>query len=1059
MTKLDWENSEMIGQNKEPAHATLIPYPDIESAQEKPNYTEHERNYNSPYYQTLDGNWKFHWVNKPADRPADFYKVDYDVKGWDDIPVPSNWQLQGYGIPIYTNVRYPYSVKKDKLPEPSIDHEYNPVGSYRREFTVPEEWLKSKRQIFIHFDGVKSAFYIWVNGEKVGYSQGSMTPAEFNITNLVKEGTNVLAVEVYRWSDGSYLEDQDMWRFSGIYREVFLFATPAIHLRDFFIKMFFDGMYTDTKLTLKAKIKNYGSVDASGYKLEAMIFDDGKNKYGNSLVGSVDVKAGEEALLELSDKYERPRKWNAEIPVLYQMVLLLKNANDEVIEVEQTRFGFRQIEIMNSQLLLNGIPLYFKGADRHEHDPDEGRAVPLRRMIQDIGIMKKHNLNAVRTSHYANHPIWFELCDKYGIYLIGEANVESHELRDTIPASEPIWKAASVDRMLSMVERDKNHPSIILWSMGNEAGFGDNFKAMYKAAKEIDPTRFIHYEGDYAMEVADVQSTMYSPIEKMEVFAKYEDFKGHNLKAENYKGKPVMLCEYEHAMGNSCGSFQEYIDLFEKYANVIGGFIWDFVDQGLRKKDDQGREFWAYGGDYGDEPNDKSFCINGLVGPDRLVHPHLIEVKKGYQSIKFEAVDLSKGQIKIINGYQFQNLDFVVPSWEITADGQLIQAGTLEPLSLPPGEKNTITIPFDKNYFGSPSNLNPGEEYYLRVKFNLKDDWSLAPAGHEMAWAQFKLPFKSPEPAEIDASTLGKVGLEETGELFIVSGERFMASFSKANGMLVSYIIDGKEYLTSSLKPNFWRASTENDKAGRMSFWFGYCAPDFQEETEEFQGINAEKLPSGVVKLTTVIKKVLSDDDDELGDYKITYHVLGNGAIAVDNEFELAGIFPRLGMQLEMPGKYKNMVWLGLGGHETYWDRKNSGTMGLFSAKVEDQIHEYVVPQENANKEEVRWLAMLDGGQEGLLFTGDGLIGGSAWPYTLETLEKALHINELLPYSENITVNIDHKQMGIGGGGCGMLPPETFMPGPGKYKYHLLIRPYSPNMGDLSIIARQRIKI
>ncbi|MFX1323000.1 MAG: glycoside hydrolase family 2 TIM barrel-domain containing protein, partial [Promethearchaeota archaeon] len=478
--KMDWENARMIGQNKEPAHNTLIPYQDVEVALKS---TYHD----SLYHKSLNGNWKFNWVKKPSNRPVNFYNFNYDISEWDELPVPSNWQMYGYGIPIYSNSKYPYSVKKKNIP--SIDHEYNPVGSYRTDFIVPNIW--ERREVFIHFAGVKSAFYLWINGNFVGYSQGSMTPAEFNITNHIQEGSNILAVEVYRWSDGSYLEDQDMWRFSGIFRDVFLFATPKVHLRDFFVFCNLDENYIDALLKIRAKICNFGEKVKDGHKIELILFDKDYNIVDSDplIDHIITIEGNAEVVINMEVNVKNPIKWSAEIPYLYTIVLVLKDNHGEIIEVESCKFGFRTVEIKNSQILINGKPIIFKGVNRHEHDPDYGRAIPFERMVQDIKILKQNNINAVRTSHYPDNPKWYELCDEYGIYVLDEANVESHGLRRKLPKGKSKWANAVIARMVSMVERDKNHPCIFMWSLGNEAGFGKNFIKMKEAALSIDPTR------------------------------------------------------------------------------------------------------------------------------------------------------------------------------------------------------------------------------------------------------------------------------------------------------------------------------------------------------------------------------------------------------------------------------------------------------------------------------------------------------------------------------------------------------------------------------------------
>jgi beta-galactosidase len=1076
--KPDWEVPTMIGQNKERAHCTLIPFNSLENALKEKEYGELKRNYITPNYITLNAvkeEWKFHWVKKPVDRPLDFYKPEFDVSGWKDIPVPSNWQRHGYGIPIYTNVRYPYSIESNFEKAPAIDHEYNPVGSYRRNFTIPEGW--NDREIFIHFDGVKSAFYIWVNGEKVGYSQGSMTPAEFNITKYVNVGEkNVLAVEVYRWSDGSYLEDQDMWRLSGIYREVFLFSTPKVHIRDFFSRSkFTDNTYTDARLKVDVKIANYNLEQKrnQSYSVVMGVYD---NK---SLISSeverqvlIDGRYGKtgDHKVNFEKLFMNPKKWSAEKPNLYDLVLQLKDPDGKVIEVVSTKIGFQQVKIIGNIFYINGKRMYFKGTNRHEHDPERGRAIPVSRMIEDIKLMKQFNINAVRTSHYSNHPIWFDLCNKYGIYILGECNLESHGLIRYIPGHLPEWKDASVDRMVSMVERDKNNPCIIAWSLGNEAGVGDNFAYMKQAANCIDPTRPIHYEADHGVEVSDFISYMYAKPQFMaqlgEMTAKHDGL--YKYKMEE---KPAMLCEYEHAMGNSCGSFKEYIDVFDKYPNVIGGFIWDWVDQGLLETDEKGYKYWTYGGDYGDKPNDKAFCCNGLVAPDRTPNPHLYEIKKGYQSIRTQAFDVTLGKFKITSQYLFVDLSWVELKCELVENGKLIQEKIVSDLIVPPGDTVEIKIPLDLELFKDLSSLTAGNEYFINLRFILKNDELWAPKGHEIACDQYKVPLNSPEIPKVYAEikNLPHVTIEKNDETEVkVSGTnengKFSLKFNKAEAKLVSYYVNGEELITGSPKPNLWRAPTENDKAGQMEMLFGYFHPDYIKDFQTQPEIKVEQLNNSEVKITTITNMPSGDDTDDKGNLKpwtTEYSIFGDGSLKIENFFEITDVAPRFGMSMQIPNKFNNMSWYGLGPHETYWDRDWSGVMGVYNGKVEELIHDYVVPQENSNRTDVRWLSLLNEENKGMLVCApmEQPLSVSAWPYTQERLQESLHINELRPFDENLTVNIDLKQIGIGGGGCGSLPGDDHIIYDGKYSYKFLIYPLTSSSGEKDEIWKKIQKI
>lgn len=1050
--KNDWENARIIGQNKEQAHNTLIPFKDLESALKS--------NKDSIYYKSLNGNWKFNWVKKPADRPINFYEVDYDDKNWDNIDVPSNWQMRGYGIPIYTNVKYPYSINIKEIPRidheygpdgtyrrtfhvPGIDHEYNPVGSYRTTFNIPEDWYD--REIFIHFGGVKSAFYLWVNGEKVGYSQGSMTPVEFNITKYVKKENNILAVEVYRWSDGSYLEDQDMWRFSGIYRDVYLFATPKVHIRDYYARCELDKIYKDAILKLRVKIRNYDQNDAAQLKVGISLLDKDQQFVDSEILMEKMLTVGpdSEIVVDLQTEIKNPKKWSAETPNLYDLILILNDSDNNVIEVEQCKIGFRIVEIKeDGGLYINGKSIILKGVNRHEHDPDHGRAVPLNRTVQDIELFKQYNINAVRTSHYPNDPSLYELCDEYGIYVLDECNLESHGLKDLLPGSDPNWTEACLDRMVSMVERDKNHPSIIIWSLGNEAGFGDNFKKIKTAAFEIDSTRPFHYEGDYKHEITDIISYMYYSPKQLERSAIKHFKKGDK--------RPHVLCEYAHAMGNSLGNFQKFMDVFEKHDNCIGGFIWDYVDQGLRKKSDDGKEYWGYGGDFGDKPNDKNFCINGIVMPDRKPNPALYEVKKVYQNIKVYPIDLSHGKIKIHNKYQFINLDFFDILWELTANGIIIQDGKLEKIKIEAGEQKEVNIAF------KIVKSKPNTEYHIKITSVLSKDMPWANKGDIVAWDQFKIPLDSHIEIEEKISEIPDIKIIESTELIKIVGLDFETIIGKNSGAIESFVFNTIELVSSPLIPNFWRAPTDND--------LGYVdLVEFKDNPQiEYSWKNAGKSRKVVKILIEDLKpnvKRINVQFDVLNSEKYLetiYTIYGSGNIFIENYFTPNKNLFRFGMQMSIPGEFNIMTWYGRGPHESMLDRKTGAAVGIYSGLIEDLIHPYIRPQENGNRTDVRWMALTDKNGFGLLVSD---IGGtnlsiSAWPYTMEDLEKATHNHEL-PRRENITLNIDYKQQGVGGDipGLAVLHSEFKLKKNVLYNYSFRLRPYSKDMGDFTNVA------
>ena len=1029
----DWEDSEVIGRNKEPAHCTLMPYPDARTALESTREA-------SPYHKSLNGNWKFLWVKEPTDRPENFYKLDYDVNKWDDIPVPSNWQMHGYGVPIYTNFTYPFKtnppyILNDNPPEYTSATLRNPVGSYRTEFTVPPRW--KGRQVFIHFDGVKSAFYLWINGEQVGYSQGSMTPAEFNITDYVHDGANVLAAEVYRWSDGSYLEDQDMWRLSGIYRDVYLFSTPGVHLRDFFVRCDLDDQYRDATLKVTAKVQNYSSQTADPHTLEVALL--GANTQSLSPASLVQdrvptIAADGEVVVEMEAQVASPLKWTAETPNLYVVLLTLKDPSGNVIEVERCDFGFREVEIKQGQLWVNGVSTLIKGVNRHEHDPDHGRAIPLDRMIQDITLIKENNINTIRTSHYPDDPKWYNLCNRYGMYVIDEANVESDGISfnlEVLPGSDPKWTAAAVDRMASMVERDKNHPSVIIWSLGNEAGHGKNFEHMAAYARQADPTRPLHYKGMNS--VADMNSHTYPSLPWL------------IDRAEQYPDKPFLMNEYAHAMGNSVGNLQDYWDTILAYPSLIGGCIWEWADQGLRKKAEDGTEFWAYGGDYGDKPTDTIFCCNGIVQPDRRPNPSLHEVKKVYQNIKATPIDLSVGKVRIDNNYDFLDLGFFDASWELSEDGKAIQQGRLGRLDLAPKQKLEVVVPFET------PRLYPGSEYLLKVTFALAEDTLWAKRGHVVAWDQFQLPFAVPPALQVDVTNLPNLQIQERPDDITVIGDGFGLTIGKKSGAIESLEVDGKQLMADPLLPNFWRVPTDNDRGNKMPERLAIWKNAVRELA--VVSVTIEQPQSQVVRVFLEAKFPPGGKSA----YYLTYTVYASADIIVECRF-VPGVglpdLPRFGMQMAMPTEFDTMTWYGRGPHETYWDRKTGAAVGIYSGPVEEQTHLYVRPQENGNKTDVRWVALTNSEGTGLLAVGMPLLSVSAWPFTMADLEKAQHINEL-PRRETITVNLDYGQMGVGGDNSwgAFTHPEYILPCK-PYSYSFRLKPYTPEMGMIAELAR-----
>ena len=835
----DWENPQVTGIQREPAHATLMPYPDVESAL--------RADAPSPFFQLLNGDWQFHFASNPGLAPADFYLPGFDASAWDRLPVPSNWQTMGYGIPRYLAGSYAFDFSNP----PRVQEDTNETGSYRVTFTIPESW--QGRQVFLNFDGVDSAFYVWVNGRQVGFSKDSRTSAEFNITSYLQPGENLLAVRVYRWSDGSYLEDQDMWFLSGIFRDVYLFSTPAAHLRDFTVRTPLDDSYRDADLQVRVEVCNYGSSPRDLSVLASLYDQDGQPVSGwpaqEARSESTCVPGGGSAQLWLSGPVSNPRKWSDETPNLYTLLLALVDETGEVIEVERCAVGFRQVEIRDGKVLVNGREVYFKGVNRHEFDPDRGHVVTLESMVRDIEMMKQFNINAVRTCHYPDDPRWYDLCDRYGIFLIDEANIESHGLWEYF-TNHPDWLAAFIDRGSRMVERDKNHPSIIIWSLGNESGYGPNHAALAAWIHEHEPTRPLFYDGARNEPYVDILSIMYPPLDQLV-----------HLATVPGETRPFILCEYAHAMGNSPGNLKEYWEIIEAYPRLRGAFVWDWVDQGLRKTGPDGRPFFAYGGDYGDKPSDKSFCCNGLVFPDRVPHPALWELKKVIQPVKIEALDLASGLFRITNKYAFLNLAHLSLRYQITINGEAAGGGGDVILETPPGASETFSLRYAVD--GDRIRIRPGiliprsgTEYWLTISLVLAEDTPWASAGHEVAWEQFRLPLEAPAGAPAPS---GELAMREDDQRITVEGEGFSAAFDRQTGRLVGLRRRERELLCQSapyvgLRFNVWRAPTENDngsfgteKATRRWRAVGY---DCLQET--VRQVNVQRLNPSEVKVSVV---------------------------------------------------------------------------------------------------------------------------------------------------------------------------------------------------------------
>lgn len=1027
---MDWENPQITAEGTEAPHATMRVYPSAEGALAGGE---------SPWERSLNGPWKFHWVPKPADRPRDFYRGDFDDRAWKTIPVPSNIEVQGYGVPIYVNIPYPWK----PVDPPRIPHDNNPVGSYRRTFEVPAEW--AGRQVYLSFDGVNSFFYAWLNGQRLGLSKDSRTPAEFNITRFLKPGKNLLAVEVYRWNDGSYLEDQDFWRLSGIFRDVSLRSAETLHVRDFEVGATLDDQYRDGQLKIVAKVRNLGKEEVRAL-VEASLLDASGTEVIRLLPHSGRVGAGAEISLTWAPvRIAAPRQWSAEHPNLYKLLLTLKDGAGRRVEATAVNVGFRRVEIKGGLLLVNGKRVLLKGVNRHEHDPDTGQYVTPESMLRDIRIMKQHNVNAVRTCHYPNASAWYDLCDRYGIYLIDEANVESHGMGygDQTLARRPEWLKAHMDRTQRMVERDKNHPSVIIWSLGNEAGDGPNFEATSAWIHQRDSSRPVQYERAEERPHTDIVCPMYARPQAMAAYA------------ARPQRRPYIQCEYAHAMGNSSGNLPEYWELFYTRPQLQGAFVWDWVDQGFRKPipaadkpNWTGRDwFWAYGGDYGPPgtPSDDNFCCNGLVTPDRKPHPGLNEVKWCYQYVRCRAVDLKAGEIEVANWYDFTNLkDIVDGRWRVRAEDTTLAEGLLPVLDVEPHGKTTVRVPLPA--------IEPivGMEYWLDLSFQLKSDQPWASAGHPVAWDEFPLPLETKSLRARQEAGKPLV-LERDQRSIRIRGEKFSLSIDARQGLLASLKQGQVELLAGPLHPHFWRAPTDNDRGNAMP---KRCAV-WRDAHQSWKAEAVDARQVGPQQIDVAVRARLASVDCR---YDLAYSIFDDGRVVVEASFEPRKKdlpeLPRFGMQLAMPEGFEQLTWYGRGPWETYCDRA-SAPINIFTGKVADQFFkDYSEPGESGNKVDVRWAALANAQGVGLLAAGMPLLSVNALHHRTADLEGPKHPFQI-PWRPEVTVNLDLKQMGVGGDDSwGAKPHDPYRLFPKPLRYRFTLRPFSAADGPLKDLAR-----
>lgn len=1019
-----WENEQINYINVLPARVITYSYPNIKQAL--------ERNVPSTV-KSLNGEWRFMYSEKPELRPLNFYCDTFDISNWKLIRVPCNWERAGYGQPIYTNTVYPFDFNP-----PYISHKINNnnVGSYKRIFELPDSY-KNKRLI-LHIGGAYSAYFVWVNEKFIGYKEDSCLPGEFDISSVARIGKNSISIQVFRYSDGSYLEDQDHWRLSGITRNVYIEATPKTGIYDFFVRTVFDDEYNDATLEIRPKLYSTDNVNLWKWSLVAQLYNsegvevtDTFSISGRMAMNPLSQVRYAQPFALMSKKVEKPIKWSAENPYLYTLVLTLKDRYGKIVECRSTQVGFRDYRInSDGEFLVNGQPTKLYGVNRHEHSPCTGKYVSREEMEQDVKLMKQFNINCVRTSHYPNDTYWYELCDKYGIYVMDEANIENHGKWTGTLVLRPEWNSAFMYRVINMVERDKNYASIFSWSLGNESGYGANFASAAGWIKVYDPTRLIHYEGCSGIigqdpyDFQDFISRMYPDISTID-----------SLSCPETGNKPVFMCEYAHSMGNSTGNMKEYWDLIHQKKRLCGGCIWDWIDQGLEEKSGIGEKFYSYGGFYGDKPTASNFCLNGIVAPDRTPKPALWSIKYIFQPFIIKPVDLKNGEISIYNRSVFTNLSKYQVCWSIQKDGIEIRNGILSEIQLSPKDSTFLRIPFGK--------INPdfASEYYLRISIQTKSSSYWADAGFEIAKEQFKLPFYNYNKPKYKLKTNDKIITKNSEqELTICIGKTFECHFNKEKAILTSIKKNGVEYLSKALHPNFWRPQTDNDRRCWKShetrkIWHslseGFPLNEFKIKNVSFEKINIE------------VKRMSIDEEIKCVE---NYSIDNQGVISVKLSLSIGDTLPdpmRVGMQVGVNKSFDQMQFYGMGPFENYIDRKVGAEVGVYRGSVKDFYYSYVKPQESSNHMDIRWLR-LNNDLTGLLFiSGDSLLSCSVWPYTMQDIERAQYTFQLIK-NQGYIVNIDLLQAGVGGNtswNSSGMPLEKYRLTSKEYVYNYKIIP------------------
>jgi len=1028
----DWENPQVIARNKMFGHVPMGAYTNIEMAKTA-NRTA------SPNVKSLNGEWAFKLFPNPEAVPPEFSGVGFDGSDWEPITVPGNWQIQGFDDPpIYTNVAFPFD------PNPPFVPKDNPTGCYWREFDLAAADLDA-RKLFLLFEAVDSAFYVWVNGQPVGYSQDSRLPAEFDITEFAHDGKNTLAVRVMRYCDGTYLEDQDMWMVSGIQRDVLLFSKPEVHIEDFFVRSQFDAIYQDAVISAEVRIPRVPN--RSEYAVGMHLFDqDGEPVPGFPVNQSVaqnmpyDPKVQHTAHAQFEMPVEAPKHWTAETPYLYTVVFILKDQAGTQMDIESTRFGFRQVEIKDGVLLVNGKRLIARGVNRHENHPDRGRALTREDMLADILAMKRLNFNTVRTCHYPAHPTWYDLCDQYGLYVIDEVNLETHGLMGEL-SNDPRWALAYLDRAQRLVLRDKNHPSVLIWSLGNESGHGPHHASMTAWIHFYDPSRFVQYEsGLPGPEISDILCPMYPYIEKVK-----------ELLSDASETRPFIMCEYAYAKGNSTGNFYKYWDLVDRYPSFQGGCIWDWSDKALTHTNEKGEKYWAYGGDFNDgfdfgaHPGEiETMVCNGIVGPDLAPHPGAYEAAKVQSPVGISSkgeADLLEGTIQIWNKYLTLSLSHLDIFWELTEDGIVIQSGQLPPLDLAANQRIDLNIPIHK-----PDHLSPGSEYFLNARFILAEDRPWAKQGHPVSWEQFKVPYLIPEIAPTTVETPTHLTVTERADLLQIEGEKFSLTFSKSEGVIMTYHYQDELLMHSGPVEHFYRAPTDIDilgyhPEGNAALWEKAGIDRLVRTVQLCEWVQVDET-----HLQIRVKAHLSAEDHTVGfESEVVYHFCGNGEIEIKNAVnihESLPFVPRIGMEIRLPKDFDRVDYVGRGPFENYVDRKKAALVGRYQFTVGEQVFPYIHASEFGGREDVRRVTLSNQDGSGLNFIGVDVFHFDALPYSTDQLAMAGHPYNLTHLDE-VVLHIDGCHMGVGGDD-GWMPrnvhPEFRIP-PGRYNYAYRIKP------------------